>query len=155
MKDLIALLPQPNPIITFHQVAYFVLARFNGNILRLYSLQVKKFTKQRRETRVPDKIFWESSKMKDRGVPRSLLSKPPQSWWLDPTVSQAVTALFRRIAGDAKIQVHLRLEIDSAFAKNSDIDSFTLSKPPYLDACIQETLRLMPPVAAGMMCIHN
>ncbi|KAF8888085.1 cytochrome P450 [Infundibulicybe gibba] len=136
MKDLIALLPQPTPIITFHQFA----------------------SKKVHETKARDKgarqdILGIIQDEGSGGPPLSAQQATADASFMvvagSDTVSQTVTALFRRIAGDPKIQDRLRLEIDSAFAKNSDIDSFTLSKLPYLDACIQETLRLMPPVAAG------
>ncbi|KAF8068996.1 cytochrome P450 [Lyophyllum atratum] len=48
------------------------------------------------------------------------------------TVSEAMTALMRYLCADTE-----------------DMDAFTLSKLPCLDACVQEALRLVPPVAAG------
>ncbi len=67
------------------------------------------------------------------------------------TVSEAMTALMRYIAGSSTIQNRLRSELTKAFdGPLEDMDHLTLSKLPYLDACIQEVLRLVPPVAAGM-----
>lgn len=65
------------------------------------------------------------------------------------TVSQGSTALFRHIVGDKTIQTKLRAEINAAFDVGDDFDSVKLSKLPFLDACVQEMLRLVPPVAAG------
>ncbi|KAG6914245.1 hypothetical protein DXG01_001495 [Tephrocybe rancida] len=66
------------------------------------------------------------------------------------TVSEAMTALMRYIAADAKIQWRLRVELTQAFdGPVEDMDAAMLLKLPYLDACVQEVLRLVPPVAAG------
>jgi cytochrome P450 len=65
------------------------------------------------------------------------------------TVSQGTTALFRHIVGNKAIQARLRAEINDAFDVGDDFDSVTLAKLPFLDACVQEMLRLVPPVAAG------
>lgn len=68
------------------------------------------------------------------------------------TVSHALAALFRFIAVNEVVHNRLCAEIQSAFHGSSDIDTLTLTKLPYLDACVQETLRLFPPVATGI-CI--
>ena len=60
------------------------------------------------------------------------------------TVSQGSTALFRHIVGDKTIQTRLRAEINAAFDVGDDYDSVKLAKLPFLDACIQEMLRLVP-----------
>ena len=67
------------------------------------------------------------------------------------TVSQGTTALFRHVVGNRTIQTRLRSEINAAFDVEDDFDSVKLAKLPYLDACVQETLRLVPPIAAGMI----
>jgi len=69
------------------------------------------------------------------------------------TVSQGSTALFRYIAGDKAVQDTLRAEINAVFDVGDDYDSLKLAKLPYLDACIQEILRLVPPIAAGMFLV--
>lgn len=66
------------------------------------------------------------------------------------TVSEAMTALIRYIAGDPEVQTCLRSELSQAFDRSGqEIDHLQLSKLPYLDACVQEALRLIPPVPAG------
>ena len=72
------------------------------------------------------------------------------------TVSQGSTALFRHIVGDKTIQTRLRAEINAAFDVGDDYDSVKLAKLPFLDACVQEMLRLVPPIAAGKItqCFH-
>lgn len=73
------------------------------------------------------------------------------------TVSEAMTALMRYIAADAEIQRRLRSELRGAFdgQLDLDMDASTLLKLPYLDACVQEALRLVPPVAAGKSSISD
>ena len=72
------------------------------------------------------------------------------------TVYQGSTALFRHIVGDKTIQTRLRAEINSTFDVGDDYDSVKLAKFPFLDACVQEMLRLVPPIAAGKItqCFH-
>lgn len=67
------------------------------------------------------------------------------------TVSNGTTALFRYVVGNKTIQTRLRSEINATFDVGDDLDSAKLAKLPYLDACVQETLRLVPPVPAGMI----
>ncbi|KAG6843855.1 hypothetical protein H0H87_012371, partial [Tephrocybe sp. NHM501043] len=66
------------------------------------------------------------------------------------TVSEALSALFRYICAIPEVQVHLREELQHAPPLEEDGDAVErLMKLPYLDACVQEALRLVPPVAAG------
>lgn len=66
------------------------------------------------------------------------------------TVSEAMAALMRYLTGHREIQKTLRMELTNAFdGPIQDMDDFTLSKLLYLDACVQEALRMIPPVAAG------
>ena len=66
------------------------------------------------------------------------------------TVSQAMSVFFRHMSGNPDIQARLRAELNSAFdGPVEDMDALTLAKLPYLDACIQESLRLMPPAPLG------
>jgi len=57
-------------------------------------------------------------------------------------------ALFRQLAGDQGIQTRLCEELNEAFDSDIDVedmDAYTLGKLPFLDAVVQETLRLIPP----------
>ncbi|KAG5653447.1 hypothetical protein H0H81_000336 [Sphagnurus paluster] len=88
------------------------------------------------------------------GVPLSKLQAHADASFIvlagSDTVSEAMTALVRYVTADAKIQEHLRSELAGAFdGPIEDMDYYTLSKLPYLDACVQEALRMVPPVAAG------
>lgn len=66
------------------------------------------------------------------------------------TISQAITALFRYVIADKQILERLRNELYEAFGgENMDVDPLRLAKLPFLDACVLETLRMVPPVAAG------
>ncbi|KAG6894420.1 hypothetical protein C0992_006135 [Termitomyces sp. T32_za158] len=69
------------------------------------------------------------------------------------TVSEAMTALIRCICADPDVQSQLREEIlapyKGAEGVGEDVSEFSKNRLPYLDACIQEALRLVPPVAAG------
>ena len=66
------------------------------------------------------------------------------------TISQAMTSFFRYVIADKEILSRLRLELDEAFdGPIEDMDALRLAKLPLLDACVQETLRMVPPVAAG------
>jgi cytochrome P450 len=65
------------------------------------------------------------------------------------TISQAMTSFFRYVVGDPSVQKRLRAEINAASDVGDDFDSVELAKLPYLDACVQETLRILPPVGPG------
>lgn len=70
------------------------------------------------------------------------------------TISQAMTAFFRYVVADKSILERLRKELDGSFDGSvEDMDPFRLAKLPFLDACVQETLRVLPPVAAGEPCV--
>lgn len=67
------------------------------------------------------------------------------------TTSQAITTLFRYVLTDEAVFNRLRAEIDSIVAVDVDeIDFSSLSELTYLDACVQEALRIVPPAPAGM-----
>ncbi|KAG5653449.1 hypothetical protein H0H81_000338 [Sphagnurus paluster] len=68
------------------------------------------------------------------------------------TTSQALTTLFRYALADPAILRRLREEIDSAFSdcdNYADVSSKDTHRTPFLNACIQEALRIMPPAPAG------
>ena len=66
------------------------------------------------------------------------------------TTSQAITTLFRYVLTDEAVLNRLRAEIDSVVAVDVDeIDFSSLAELTYLDACVQEALRIVPPAPAG------
>jgi cytochrome P450 len=66
------------------------------------------------------------------------------------TTSQAITTLFRYVAADQEVFDRLRAEIDSVVAVDVDeIDPSSLTELTYLDACVHEALRIVPPAPAG------
>lgn len=72
------------------------------------------------------------------------------------TTSQAITTLFRYVATNEAIFNRLRAEIDSVVAVDVDeIDLSSLSELTYLDACVQEVLRIVPPAPAGTSIPNN
>ena len=72
------------------------------------------------------------------------------------TISQALTGFFRYVTADTQILSRLREELDTTFDYAiEDMDPFILGKLPFLDACVQETLRMLPPVAAGKFSPNN
>ncbi|KAF5354217.1 hypothetical protein D9756_006926 [Leucocoprinus leucothites] len=137
MRDLIALAPSPGPILTFQQFAGKKVEetsrKTGGNRNDILSI-IQNDTEGKVElTRL--QAHADASFIVLAG---------------SDTVSEAMTALMRYIIDDAKVQQRLRSELNSAFdGPLEDMDASTLLKLPYLDACVQEALRLVPPVAAG------
>ncbi|KAK4550276.1 hypothetical protein LTR36_003243 [Oleoguttula mirabilis] len=72
--------------------------------------------------------------------------------WLLPvdTIAATLTCLFFQLAEAPECLATLQQEIDDAFNKSDNADSADLWKLPYLDAVINETLRLHPPVPSGV-----
>jgi Cytochrome P450 len=70
------------------------------------------------------------------------------------TTSQAITTLFRYVVADEAILNRLRTEIDSVVAVDVDeIDISSLMELTYLDACVQEALRIVPPAPSGTSAV--
>ncbi|GJC83080.1 cytochrome P450 monooxygenase FCK2 [Colletotrichum liriopes] len=69
--------------------------------------------------------------------------------WSDTTAA-SLTCLFFELAQRPEVHSRLREEIDSYFAQNEEPEHSSLSKLSYLQACIDETLRLHPPVPSGV-----
>ncbi|KAK1450111.1 cytochrome P450 [Colletotrichum melonis] len=66
------------------------------------------------------------------------------------TTAASLTCLFFELAQKPDVYQRLREEIDDYFAQNEEPEHSALSKLPYLQACIDETLRLHPPVPSGV-----
>lgn len=69
------------------------------------------------------------------------------------TTATTLTSLFFQLAMDPQQVLKLRQEISEAFPDMTKIDSVSLSKLKHLNAVINETLRLHPPVPSGLQRI--
>ncbi|KAK0457765.1 cytochrome P450 [Desarmillaria tabescens] len=137
MRDILALAPSPGPILTFQQ--------FAGKKVEETS---RKNAGMRQD--ILSIIQDESS-----GGPKlSKFQAAADASFIvlaaSDTVSEALVALMRYLTGHREIQKTLRMELTNTFdGPFEDMDDFTLSKLPYLDACVQETLHVIPPVVAA------
>lgn len=66
------------------------------------------------------------------------------------TTAAALTCLFYELAINQDNVLRLQKEIDPLFADTGSVDSASLAKLPFLNATINETLRLHPPVPSGV-----
>ncbi|CAK7204871.1 hypothetical protein SEUCBS139899_007633 [Sporothrix eucalyptigena] len=66
------------------------------------------------------------------------------------TTAATLTCLFFELVCHPEAAAHLRTEIDDYFAKTEKPEHLSLSKLEYLQACIDETLRLHPAVPGGV-----
>lgn len=65
------------------------------------------------------------------------------------TTAASLTCLFLELATHPDAARRLQHELDELFRENPAPDHYTLSKLPYLQACVDEALRLYPAVPAG------
>ncbi|OAQ99808.1 hypothetical protein LLEC1_00720 [Akanthomyces lecanii] len=65
------------------------------------------------------------------------------------TVAMSLLALFYELSNHRDAQEKLQQEIDAYFLEHDEADPALLAKMRYLQACINETLRLWPPVPSG------
>ncbi|KAG6876926.1 hypothetical protein C0993_012036, partial [Termitomyces sp. T159_Od127] len=141
MRDILALAPAPGPILTFQ--------KFAG----------KKVQETRHKSgELCNDILSIIQNDTEGGIKLTQLQAHADASFIilagSDTVSEAMTALIRYICADPDLQSQLREEILAPYevAEGTSEDAFELSKDrlPCLDACIQEALRLVPPVAAGV-----
>lgn len=68
------------------------------------------------------------------------------------TVAASLTCLFYQLALHPHVYKKLQTEIDAAYeqAANEKVDHQILQKLPYLQPCIDESMRLYPPVPSGV-----
>ncbi|PNP61042.1 hypothetical protein FNYG_14130 [Fusarium nygamai] len=66
------------------------------------------------------------------------------------TTSVTLTCLFYLLATNKDACIRLQEEIDNLFSSSSQPNHSSFSKLTYLQACIDETLRLFPPVPSGL-----
>ena len=66
------------------------------------------------------------------------------------TTAQVLTALFRQLADNPAVVDRLRAEILSAYpTRDDEMDPISLARLSFLDACVQEALRMSPPAPFG------
>lgn len=65
------------------------------------------------------------------------------------TTATSLTCLFLELATHPEAVCRLQRELDELFHENPAPDHYALSKLPYLQACVDEALRLYPAVPAG------
>ncbi|KAK6222379.1 hypothetical protein LQW54_001079 [Pestalotiopsis sp. IQ-011] len=66
------------------------------------------------------------------------------------TTAASLTCMFFELSQNPKALQALQKEVDDLHASTENIDAITLSKLRYMDAVINETLRLHPPVPSGL-----
>lgn len=66
------------------------------------------------------------------------------------TTAASLTCLFFELAQNPTVLTKLQEEVDAYFAENEEPSATTLSKLNYVNACINESLRLHPPVPSGV-----
>lgn len=65
------------------------------------------------------------------------------------TTAAAITCIFLELATHPEVARRLQEELDELYRGNPTPDHYALSKLPYLQACVDEALRLYPAVPAG------
>jgi cytochrome P450 len=71
-------------------------------------------------------------------------------WYVSDTTAASLTAIFYNLALNPQILTKLQREVDELFKANETPDSGALGKLEYLQAVIDEALRLHPPVPSGL-----
>ncbi|KAH8649991.1 benzoate 4-monooxygenase cytochrome P450 [Xylariales sp. PMI_506] len=66
------------------------------------------------------------------------------------TTAASLTCMFFELVSDPKILHKLQQEVDQLFDSTEKVDAVSLSTLRYMDAVINETLRLHPPVPSGV-----
>lgn len=58
--------------------------------------------------------------------------------------------MFYQLSLEPQYLKRLQAEVDELFDSDREVDAISLAKLPYLDACINEALRMHPPVPSGV-----
>lgn len=88
----------------------------------------------------------------DSGLKQSEIEKTAATMIVagSETTGTLLSAVMSHLIGSPSIMDKLVDEIRSAYAVEEEMTTASLAKLPYLDAVIQETLRIAPPVPTGM-----
>ena len=103
--------------------------------------------RQRRHSFVWKEMHISSSLLAGKSL--SLQIKTVTDYSSDTTAAALITLFFQLAIEPAQLS-RLRNEIDQFFSLTKEIDSISLSRISFLDAVINETLRLHPPVPSGV-----
>lgn len=66
------------------------------------------------------------------------------------TTAVALTSIFFELACHPEVVERLRKEVDEYYGQHDKPDPSSLGRLPYLEACVDETLRLHPPIPSGL-----
>ncbi|KAL9943998.1 hypothetical protein D7B24_000866 [Verticillium nonalfalfae] len=66
------------------------------------------------------------------------------------TTAASLTCLFYNLARNPQVMAKLQADLDAYHVEHEQADHLSLSKLKYLQACIDESLRLFPPVPSGV-----
>lgn len=69
---------------------------------------------------------------------------------LSDTTAASLTCLFLELALNPDKYKLLQVEVDKFYSEIEDVDQATLAKLPYMQACIDESLRMHPAVPSGV-----
>ncbi|KZV96774.1 cytochrome P450 [Exidia glandulosa HHB12029] len=133
LKDTLKLLPQQGPIATFQKFAETKVKNIRGqsHVVKKDMLSI---------------IMEETTITEEEAAADAALLIVAAT----DTTAQVLTALFRHLAQNAPVMTRLRQEVLAAFpALDSELDPLALARLPFLDACVQEALRLAPPAPFG------
>ncbi|KIJ29725.1 hypothetical protein M422DRAFT_188065, partial [Sphaerobolus stellatus SS14] len=129
LKSIFKLIPQPRPLVSFHKVEK--------------AKEIKEMPiKQLRQDILSIIHSWAPPLSHDEVAVNAVLIVVATA---DISI-QMVLSFFRYIMVDKSKQQKLQKEIDEVFVDMTDeLDVNTLMLLPYLDACVQEALQIMPP----------
>ncbi|KAH6914654.1 cytochrome P450 [Coprinopsis sp. MPI-PUGE-AT-0042] len=137
LRSLFQLLPQPGPLEIFQK---FTEQKVEGY--------------RRRSGREMQRDIFSSVIDCDNGAPELTKDEIAADAALvvvaaTDTGVQTVVSLVRYVSEKPEMKNRLQQEVDTAFSDMDDMDVDAVLRLPYLDACLQETLRIMPPGPCG------
>ncbi|KAH6915697.1 cytochrome P450 [Coprinopsis sp. MPI-PUGE-AT-0042] len=139
VKDLVTLIPQKGPIESFHAFS-------KQKIETALQRQEKDGVKED----ILSRIIMDHQ---DRGAPLTINESAADASLLIAssleTTSQALTTIFRYLVSDPEALARLQQEVDDVVFDLQELDSSVLDEMAYLEAVVNEGLRIRPPAPAG------